>query len=80
MQFAAAHALSLFRPQWNATTGLWCDGVCAEVGGNTRMMSSMFLTCFGLTQALHGMTGVNAAWQLVADWGMEQIGDYGAFW
>ena len=44
------------------------------------MMSSMFLTCFGLTQALHGMTGVNAAWQLVADWGMEQIGDYGAFW
>jgi len=72
--------IGLAHSQWNASAGLWCDGVCAEVGGNTRMMSSMFLTCFGLTQALHGMPGVNAAWQLVADWGMEQIGDYGAFW
>ena len=77
---SAALTAAIDKYMWNASTGLWCDGVCAEVGGNTRMMSSMFLTDFGLTQALHGTPGVNAAWQLVADWGLEQIGDYGAFY
>jgi len=77
---SAALAAAMDKLMWNASTGLWCDGICSEVGGNTRMMSSMFLTgTFGLTQALHGMEGVDAAWQLVEAWGLEQIGDYGAF-
>jgi alpha-L-rhamnosidase len=77
---SAALAAAMNTLMWNASAGLWCDGICSEVGGNTRIMASLFLTgTFGLTQALHGIEGVDAAWKLVSDWGMEQIGDYGAF-
>eukprot|EP01050_Picozoa_sp_SAG11_P012696 SAG11_NODE_1429_length_4936_cov_5.029539_2_plen_301_part_00 len=59
---------------WNGTN--WCDGICSEVKGASLMMSNMFMLCFGMTPTAN----VNGAWKIVADWGLEKIGDYGAFW
>jgi len=78
-QFAAESAAltaNINKLMWNSTTQLFCDGICPEVNGNTRMMSSMFALAFGMVPA----EAIDAAWQVVADWGLEQIGDYGAFW
>ena len=54
----------------------WCDGICSEVKGHSLMMSNMFMLCFGMTPTAN----VDSAWKIVADWGLEEIGDYGAFW
>ena len=54
----------------------YCDGICSEVGGNSRMMTNMFFLAFGLVD----QKDVDAAWKIVADWGVEGIGDYGVFW
>jgi alpha-L-rhamnosidase len=54
----------------------WCDGICSEVKGASLMMSNMFMLCFGMTPTAN----VDSAWKIVADWGLEKIGDYGAFW
>lgn len=34
------------RGRWNGTA--FCDGVCSEVGGNSRMMTNMFFLAFGM--------------------------------
>ena len=40
------------------------------------MMSHMFTLCFGMVPEAN----VASNWKSVTDWGLEQIGDYGAFW
>jgi hypothetical protein len=59
---------------WNGTA--FCDGICSEVQGNSRVMTSIFSLCFGMVPP----ENVPSQWGAVADWGLEQIGDYGAFW
>jgi len=59
---------------WNGTA--FCDGICSEVKGNSLVMSNMFSLCFGLVPKEH----ISSVWGTVASWGLEQIGDYGAFW
>jgi hypothetical protein len=74
---AATLTQGIVRGMWNGSH--FCDGICSEVGGNSRVMTNMFFLAFGLTQQ-QSPAAVAAAWQVVADWGLEQIGDYGAFW
>ena len=64
------------RPLSTPLGSAFCDGVCAEVGGNSLVMTNMFTLAFGLVPAEY----VAAAWRGVAAWGLEQMGDYGAFW
>ena len=71
---ASAAQAAIVTHMWNGTA--FCDGVCSEVGGNSRMMTNMFLLAFGMVPAAN----IPAAWGVVADWGIEKIGDYGAFW
>ena len=66
----------IVREMWNGTH--FCDGICSEVGGNSRVMTNIFLLSLGLVQQ-QAAGAVPAAWQVVADWGLQQIGDYGAF-
>lgn len=58
---------------WNGNA--FCDGVCSEVGGNSRVMTNMFMLMFGLVPEEHAAT----AWETTTAWGLEQMGDYGAF-
>jgi hypothetical protein len=58
---------------WNGTA--FCDGVCSEVGGNSLVMTNMFMLLFGLVPKEHA----HSAWETVTSWGLEQMGDYGAF-
>jgi len=73
---AAASSLKkkIVEEMWNGTA--FCDGVCSEVGGKSLVMSNMFSLCFGMVPEKN----INNNWAAVADWGLEQIGDYGAFW
>ena len=71
---AASLKAQIVKQMWNGTN--FCDGPCSAVGGNSRVMTNMFMLAFGLVPAAH----VADAWRVVADWGIEQIGDYGAFW
>ena len=59
---------------WNGTS--FCDGPCQEVGGASKLMSQIFTMCFGMVPAANFASN----WQVVADWGLEGIGDYGSFW
>jgi alpha-L-rhamnosidase len=61
---------------WDAKAGSFCDGICSEVNGSSLVMTNMFFLSFGLIP----QAGVDKAWHTVADWGLEKIGDYGAFW
>lgn len=60
---------------WNGSA--FCDGICTEVGGNSRVMSAIFSLAhgWGIPEA-----DIPSVWSTVADWGIEQIGDYGAFY
>ena len=71
---ATALKAAIVEKMWNGTH--FCDGICAEVGGNSSLMTNMFALCFGMVPAAN----TEAAWKAVTDWGLEQIGDYGAFW
>lgn len=71
---AATLKAAIKKLMWNGTN--YCDGICSEVGGNSRMMTNMFFLAFGLIE----QGDVDAAWKVVADWGVEGIGDYGVFW
>jgi len=76
-QFAAeAKSLkaAIMSKMWNGSA--FCDGVCSEVDGASLVMSNMFSLCFGMVPSEH----VPTVWGTVADWGLEQMGDYGAFW
>ena len=67
--------LALKAKMWNETSSSFCDGICEEVGGNSRLMTSMFSLCFGQVPAEHAAS----VWAAVSLWGLEKIGDYGAF-
>eukprot|EP00035_Acanthoeca_spectabilis_P025007 m.456410 g.456410 ORF g.456410 m.456410 type:complete len:1036 (-) comp21050_c0_seq1:25-3132(-) len=71
---AANLKAQMVKQMWNGTN--FCDGPCADVGGNSLLMTNMFMLAFGLVPS----SNVNDAWQVVANWGMENVGDYGAFW
>ena len=73
---ASALKASIVEKMWNGTQLQFCDGICSEVGGNSSLMTNMFALCFGMIPP----ADTKAAWQVVTDWGLEQIGDYGAFW
>merc|ERR1711881_106372 len=70
---AASLKKNIISKMWNGTA--YCDGVCSEVGGKSLVMTNMFSLCFGMMPTAY----VPGAWRTVADWGLEQIGDYGAF-
>jgi len=65
------------KEMWNGTH--FCDGICSDVKGASLLMSNMFGLAFGFPQA-QGQEATEAAWNLTASWGLENIGDYGAFW
>jgi len=77
-QFAAESAAlmkNIKQQMWNGTH--YCDGICSEVNGSSLVMSNMFTLCFGMHET---QASVQSAWEVVADWGLEEIGDYGSFW
>ena len=59
---------------WNGSA--YCDGICAEVEGNSRIMSNIFGLAFGIVPDAN----IDFNWQAVSNWGLQQLGDYGAFW
>jgi len=71
---SAGLAKNMKEKMWNGKQ--YCDGICTEVKGASRVMSNMFMLAFGLVP----QPQVDTAWKTVADWGLEKIGDYGAFW
>ncbi len=73
----AALRASIVKEMWNGTA--FCDGVCADVQGASLVMTNMFGLAFGFPQT-QGQPAVDLAWTVTADWGIENIGDYGAFW
>ena len=44
--------------------------------GHSLVMSNMFSLAFGLVPP----ADIPSVWGTVATWGLEQMGDYGAFW
>jgi len=58
---------------WNGTA--YCDGVCSEVGGKSLIMSNMFTLFFGMVPP----ENIPSVWETIKNWGLEEIGDYGAF-
>jgi alpha-L-rhamnosidase len=71
---AAALKANIVKQMWNGTN--FCNGICKQVNGSSLLMANMFALCFGMVE----QKDVEAAWTIVADWGLENIGDYGAFW
>lgn len=73
---AAASSLkaAIVDKMWNGTA--FCDGPCALVGGNSLVMTNMFTLCFGMIPSMH----IPSVWATVKNWGLEEMGDYGAFW
>jgi len=70
---AASLKQAMVTKMWNGTA--FCDGVCEEVKGKSLMMTNMFTLLFGMIPEKN----VASVWHTVADWGLEKIGDYGAF-
>jgi alpha-L-rhamnosidase len=64
---------AMMEKMWNGTA--FCDGICSEVDGNSLVMSNMFTLLFGLVP----QKNVPSVWDTVTSWGLEQMGDYGAF-
>ena len=76
---AAALRLAINTNMYNAANMSYCDGVCSEVKGASLVMTNMMYLNFGFTQD-QGAAAIDKAWQTVATWGLQQLGDYGAFW
>ena len=76
---AAAGALktALLAKMWNPKTSRFCDGICADpkVDGHSGIYSDMYPLYLGLVPE----GSVGNVWKKLAAWGLEQIGDYGAF-
>ena len=64
------------RPRLRPISTLAPASASAQVGGNSLVMSNMFTLAFGLVPTPY----VSSVWSSIASWGLEQIGDYGAFW
>ena len=73
---AEAEALkgAMMKYMWNGTQ--FCDGICSEVEGHSLLMTNMFYLAFGLLPTADASA---AAWRTTEEWGLEGIGDYGAF-
>ena len=71
---SAALKSAIVKLMWNGTA--FCDGICSEVGGASLVMTNMFTLCFGMVPE----ENVPTVWRTVASWGLEQMGDYGAYW
>ena len=70
---------AIFEHMWDSVNNTFCDGICNEVNHNSLLMTNMYFLAFGFTQ-LQGQDALVKAWNIVSNWGLEQIGDYGAFW
>jgi alpha-L-rhamnosidase len=77
---ALAKALSdaITKYMWNGNTQ-FCDGICSQVKNHSLVMTNMFFLTFDLISASK-QDAIDAAWKTTTDWGIENIGDYGAFW
>ena len=73
---SAALTAAIRAKMWNGTA--FCDGICDDpkINGASLVMSNMFSLCFGLVPAAN----IDSVWSTVTSWGLEQMGDYGAFW
>jgi hypothetical protein len=76
---AATLKAAIFEHMWDPVNNTFCDGICNEVNHNSLLMTNMYFLAFGFTQ-LQGQDALVKAWNIVSNWGLEQIGDYGAFW
>lgn len=74
---ATALSAAIKKYMWNGTQ--FCDGICSEVDGHSLMMTNMFFLTFNQIDA-SDQAAIDAAWKTTTDWGIENIGDYGAFW
>jgi hypothetical protein len=72
---SAALTAAIRSKMWNGTA--FCDGVCADpkIKNASLVMTNMFSLCFGLVPAAN----IGSVWGTVTSWGLEQLGDYGAF-
>jgi hypothetical protein len=71
---AATLRSNIVAKMWNGTA--FCDGICTEVGGNSRLFSNVYSLAYGLVPEAN----VDSVWTGVNEWGLQSIGDYGAFW
>lgn len=71
---AAGLRKAMVDKMWNGSA--FCDGICSEVGGNSRFMSNMFTLWMGFVP----QKDVELNWNALTRWGIYQVGDYGAFW
>jgi len=76
---AAALKAAIIANMWDPVNGTFCDGVCSEVHYSSLLMTNMFLLSFGFPQT-QGQAAILKAWNTVTNWGIYEIGDYGAFW
>ena len=72
---AAALKSNIVAKMWNGTA--FCDGICTDpkIKGASLVMTNMFSLFFGLVPAAN----IPSVWSTVTAWGLEQMGDYGAF-
>lgn len=68
---------ALLKLMWNATTNEFCDGICADpaVQGHSGIYSQMY-SIFLQIAPQHALQGI---WDKMVSWGLEHIGDYGAW-
>ena len=59
---------------WREDVGMFCDGICEEVGNHTGVVTNAWTLYMGLLPE----AAVPGAWAQIAAWGLEGFGDYGA--
>ena len=74
---AAALKKAMLATMWDASTGRFCDGICAdpEVSGH----SSIYTDLAALYNHVVPAASVNGVWAKVAERGLEDLGAYGAY-
>lgn len=79
---AASIRAAMMGSMWNASAGRFCDGICADpaVRGHGGVTTDYFTTFLGLVPDADGAgTAAAARCAAMAEFGLEGIGDYGAF-
>ena len=81
-QQAQALRGTMMQTMWNETAQSFCDGICTDPliqtntsGGFGGIYTHMYSLYLGLTPA----RAAPATWSYVADWGLEMLGDWGAY-
>jgi hypothetical protein len=81
-QQAQALRSNMMSKMWNATAQSFCDGICTDPlvqtntsGGFGGIYTHMYALYLGLTPP----AAAAASWTYVANWGLELIGDWGAY-